>query len=458
VLGKTKKEFAMLVIIHGWSDNYKSFIDMGKALSKPAPEGIGADVKHIYLGDYISLDDQITFDDLIEALQKAWVQKEQLPTQPRSVDVIVHSTGGLVVRHWLTRFFKPHNAPIHRLLMLAPANFGSPLAHSGRSVIGRVIKGWKGERLFETGTEILRGLELASPYTSHLAFQDLFTDIPYYSQDAILCTVLIGNAGYSGISSIANRPGTDGTVRVSTANLNAKSLLLDFTDSNDDVVPKGLIESAPVAFGILDQEDHSSITFKGRGNKKQHSWDIICRALTVESHQYADWRNDLSVSTQAIVSAAEKRRGNHYDQYANLVVKLEDNLQHSVEDYVLEFYVNDDKGTRNRKLTQRVNEDVIKSVHTNKENAAYRSFLINVTVLQSLFQFPEDCLNMSVCARPEYSRGNVGYKTYGDKDIGAWSIARDALLTFFEPNKTLMVKMIIQRYQKEDVFRFRKLN
>ena len=448
----------MLVIIHGWSDNYKSFVDLGKALTKPVPEGIGADVKHIYLGDYITLDDHITFDDLIEALHKAWVIKEQLPTQPRSVDVIVHSTGGLVIRHWLSKYFTPQNAPIFRLLMLAPANFGSPLAHSGRSVIGRVIKGWKGERLFETGAEILKGLELASPYTCNLAFQDLFTQTPIFSPDAILCTVLIGNAGFSGISSIANRSGTDGSVRVSTANLNVKSLVLDFTESNNDVIPKELLESRPVAFGILDQEDHSSITCKGRSTKKQQNWDAICRALTVDALHYDAWLNHLLASNQGIVTAAEKRRGDHYDQYANLVVKLEDNLQHPVQDYVLEFYANNDTGTRNRNLTQRFNEEVIKSVHTNKENSAYRSFLINMTALQKLALLPTDCLNMSVCARPELAIGNVGYKTYGDKEIGAWKIERDALMTFFEPNKTLLVKMIIQRYQKDAVFKLKKLS
>lgn len=447
----------MLVIIHGWSDNYSSFVNLGRALSRPAPEGIGADVKHIFLGDYISLDDQITFDDLVEALQKAWVITEQLPVLRRSVDVIVHSTGGLVIRHWLSKYFTPQTAPVHRLLMLAPANFGSPLAHSGRSVIGRVIKGWKGERLFETGTGILNGLELASPYTCNLCFHDLFIDQPFYGPEAILCTVLIGNSGFSGISSIANRPGSDGTVRLSTANLNAKSLILDFTESNDNVVPKGLVESSPVAFGILDQEDHSSITFKGRGAKKQRSWEAICRAMTLDAAHYEDWIKELSTSAEIIALSAQKRRGEHYHQYANLVVKLEDNLGHAVQDYVLEFYINDDVGTRNRGLTQRVNEEVVKSVHTNKENAAYRSFLINVTILQKIYLRPTDSLNISICAKPELAAGNVGYKTYGDNDIGAWKIDRDALLNFFEPNKTMMVKMIIQRYQKDKVFQLKKL-
>lgn len=447
----------MLVIIHGWSDNSSSFQNIGKALAKPAPDGIGAEIKHIYLGDYISLDDQITFDDLVEALHKAWVIKEKLPILRRSVDVLVHSTGGLVIRHWLSKYFTPTTAPVHRLLMLAPANFGSPLAHSGRTVIGRVIKGWKGERLFETGTEILKGLELASPYTWNLAFQDLFVDKTFYHPDAILCTVLIGNAGYSGISSIANRPGTDGTVRVSTANLNAKSLLLDFTESNDDVIPKALKISHPVAFGILDQEDHSSITVRGRGNKKQQHWELILKALSLAPADYQQWIQYLASETQKIVDTAENRRGDHYDQYANLVVLVEDNLQHPVPDYVLEFYVNNDEGRRDRGLTQRVNEEVIQSVHANKSNSAYRSFLINVTVLQKLFPNPTDCLSMSLSARPELSTGNVGYKTYSEDDIGAWKIKRDQLLTFFEPNKTLLVKMLIQRYQKDKVFALKKM-
>ncbi len=56
--------------------------------------------------------------------------------------------------------------------MLAPANFGSALAHKGRSMLGRVFKGWKTG--FETGEEMLYALELASPFQWDLAQADLF--------------------------------------------------------------------------------------------------------------------------------------------------------------------------------------------------------------------------------------------------------------------------------------------
>ena len=91
--------------------------------------------------------------------------------------------------------------------MLAPANFGSPLAHTGRSVIGRAVKGWKGTRLFETGAQILKGLELASSYSWELAEQDLFSAHAPLGDGSLLCTVLVGNSGYSGIAAVANKPG-----------------------------------------------------------------------------------------------------------------------------------------------------------------------------------------------------------------------------------------------------------
>ena len=36
----------------------------------------------------------------------------------------------------------------------------------------------------------------------------------------MLCTVLVGNTGYCSIRSIVNEDGSDGTVRVSTGNVN----------------------------------------------------------------------------------------------------------------------------------------------------------------------------------------------------------------------------------------------
>ena len=127
-----------LVILHGWSDRSATFKPLAHLLA--AKLNI-QDVSIISLADYLSLEDEIRFDDIVTAMQAAW-QHRELPTTPGSVDAIVHSTGGLVIRDWLQRHYQTDGAPIKNLLMLAPANFGSPLAHKGRSFIACAYKGF----------------------------------------------------------------------------------------------------------------------------------------------------------------------------------------------------------------------------------------------------------------------------------------------------------------------------
>ena len=119
---------------------------------------LGREVSIVSLADYVSMEDEVRFDDVAEAMDVAW-RRHGLPRGKGVVDAIVHSTGGLVIRDWLQRHCTPARAPVKHLVMLAPANFGSHLAHKGRSFIGRVYKGFVAKkpegRAFETGTHIL---------------------------------------------------------------------------------------------------------------------------------------------------------------------------------------------------------------------------------------------------------------------------------------------------------------
>ncbi len=51
----------------------------------------------------------------------------------------VHSTGTLVVRAWLTAYSQCQ-ARLKHLIGLAPATFGSPLVHKGRSWLGALVR------------------------------------------------------------------------------------------------------------------------------------------------------------------------------------------------------------------------------------------------------------------------------------------------------------------------------
>lgn len=447
----------MLVILHGWSDSAGSFSSLAKKLAKPAPDGIGADVREIRLGDYISLDDHVRFDDLADALRQAWTD-QNLPTDPRSVDAIVHSTGALVIRHWMIRNFSPEEVPLKRLLMLAPANFGSPLAHTGRSFFGRAVKGWKGTRLFETGSHILRGLELASPFTWNLTMNDLLGDLNYYGPGRLLCTVLTGNAGYKGISAIANKAGTDGTVRVACANLNSRKLTIDFSDFPDQwVLTADQASNSSTAFGIMDREDHSTITGKSRGPRNSATWPLIREALLVEDDSFEAWQRKLESHNQQVTEVAERRRGSHFDSYQNLVIRVSDTHGQPVPDYLIEFYMNDDFSRRDKTLTQRLQEEVIVNVHAYSDDPSVRTLLINCTRLYKLFSRSSDRLCISITAYPDIRTGSnlVGYKTYTDDDIGSLSLSMDQLSELFRPHTTVLATVKIRRFQNERVFRFR---
>jgi len=50
---------------------------------------------------------------------------------------------------------------------------------------------------------------------------------------------MVGSAPYSGIREVAHEPGSDGTVRVSTANLNAHYFLADFVNPEKPVMKQG---------------------------------------------------------------------------------------------------------------------------------------------------------------------------------------------------------------------------
>src|SRR5437867_830997 len=87
-----------VIILHGWSDSSDSFRSLAGWL-----EQNGFNVIDIYLGDYLSMNDEITLTDLGVAFERALAEKN-IAQNRFSFDVIVHSTGGLVIREYLRQF------------------------------------------------------------------------------------------------------------------------------------------------------------------------------------------------------------------------------------------------------------------------------------------------------------------------------------------------------------------
>ncbi|MEJ2345258.1 MAG: alpha/beta hydrolase [Gammaproteobacteria bacterium] len=444
----------MLVIIHGWSDDSTSFERLGNLLVR---EGVADRVTHVRLGNYISMDDEVRMDDIVAALNTAWENEPALSWKARSVDVIVHSTGGLVVRHWLSQM-PPEAVPIKRLVMLAPANFGSPLAHTGRSFIGRVAKGWKRDKPFQTGTHVLKALELASPYSWDLAFDDRFTTKQYYGPGRILCTVLVGNTGYSGISALANKPGTDGTVRLSTANLNCAYLEADFSDDPLAPVTKSKGGKGQTAFGVMDGENHSTVAAKQGGPENDATLPAIVAALRVTDKGFPDWCQEMDAHTSAVMAAREDD-GRNYHGFQHTVFKVQDQFGNAVDDYVIELYLDEkSKASRNARVTRQIQEDVIVSVHAYGDDSSMRSMLIDCDALYGLLDKKDEKLKISLTAHPVFGDGNdVGYRTFTDSDIGNIELSHAQVRNVFQANRALLVKIVLKRYQSGSVFEFKKL-
>lgn len=218
-----------VVIIHGWSDTSSSFEPLARYLHQHGFEAVP-----IWLGDYLSMEDDVRVEDVGRRLQDVVTDYLADGRLTAPFDMIVHSTGGLVARQWVSTFYNEGKCPARRLLMLAPANFGSVLANMGRSFIGRVTKGWG--NWFETGESMLHALELASRYQYDLARRDLFapegagpSPSPYGS-DKVWPFVITGTHPYPGkLRAIVNENGGDGTVRVAAANLNIRGRTIDFS-------------------------------------------------------------------------------------------------------------------------------------------------------------------------------------------------------------------------------------
>ncbi|MCC6661042.1 MAG: alpha/beta hydrolase [Phycisphaerales bacterium] len=387
------------VIIHGWSDCSDSFKDIKKYLARA---GLGP-VDTIYFADYESREDDITYDDVADGLNDRFVDRGFISRDGEplcDLNVIVHSTGGLVIRHWITRYYlrrerdpaAEHRAtpacPVRRIVMLAPANFGSPLAHRGRSFLGQLVKGrWGWGDFLEVGQKILDGLELGSPFQWRLAHGDLVgRRASPYSAAGIQVTVLVGADDFDGMRGWVNKAGTDGVVVIAGASLDTMKLTLDCTKAVGSPADTPYQWStrkavAEFAFGVLQGLDHGSIV---EGASDERVGATLRRALTCGPDEFKELMKDMEAVTAETYRATAKR------QYQQFLVHAIDDLGNPIPDYTLEFFVQRGAKTSGavvntstlskaeRDLSVRAAEALTREGHEHSADASHRRFLVDV--------------------------------------------------------------------------------
>lgn len=467
-----------VLIVHGWSDTSTSFRSLARFLAAH-----GYTPVNLWLGDYISCDDDVRIEDVGKRMGELIDQMIAAGELAKPFDMIVHSTGGLVARQWLTAHYqgRSEECPMKRLVMLAPANFGSKLAATGKSFLGRVVKGYN--NWFQTGQSMLNDLELSSPFQWELAGRDVL--VPpggdcnrFYHADGVWPFVLVGTHPYAGaLRQIVNENGSDGTIRVCAANLNARGITLDFRETDEAKIfhPWANRLDVDIPLAVLPTRTHGSIVDPERADRtnkekiseteeeRKELGNRLLQALACPDfdtyRQISDQWDQLTEHTaERRHRPADGAKSEYYHQYMQVNTRVVDDFGRPVSDYFLEFYSDTTRAYDQANVY--LHGQVIEDVKTNTITPSLRNLYIDNTDLREGYyqQLPsraEKVVYMSLSAAAPGN--NINY--FQKEKIGAEQQVRLHLENdptrskrWLRRNMTHFVHIIIPRLPNANVF------
>jgi pimeloyl-ACP methyl ester carboxylesterase len=454
-----------IVFVHGYSDSGKSWLPwvniLAQRLERPA-----SDLRTV---TYVSLNNEITIKDIAEGFDRALTTQGVL----QEFDAIVHSTGMQVVRSWL-RTDPRRIARLKRLIAFAPATFGSPIATQGRSWLGALFKGNKslGPDFLNAGDIVLQNLEPASVFGWELAECDIVAGTRRYDAgpDTPYVFVFCGTGKYTGIRELADKPGTDGTVRRAGCGMRVRKIELDLTDqalvarrrspalaakeqiteADRILVSDWLQGNIPVHLIGAPDDDHETPNHATiLSDPPQDLQDLVVSALqrtadpaTAEAG-YAAWLGE---------ARADARIAQMQKKYQQFIVHAVDERGDPVNDYNFQLF-RVDGSPNGQRLSQFTAE-----VDVYDADRSFRCFHVDVTDLLPQDGQPAAGLSFRIIA--DAGTPYIGYIGYGaEQQIDAQdktdSTAWDATVTFtgetlrqfafFQPYTTTLIRLYIER-------------
>jgi pimeloyl-ACP methyl ester carboxylesterase len=450
-----------IVFVHGYSDKGASWQPWRDILARR----LGLTADDLRTVTYVSLNNEVTIKDIAEGFDRALTVQSGL-REGQAFDAIVHSTGMQVVRSWVKA--DPRRvARLKRLIALAPATFGSPLAKQGRSWLGAIFKGSKhpGPDFLNAGNLVLDNLEPASAFTWDLAESDILAGERRYDNgpDTPYVFVFCGTGTYNGIRELVDKPGTDGTVRRAGCAMRARTIEVDLTEqalmvrrTNPDLAQKAAISEAdrimvskwlnvniPVHLvgkpDGSDEVNHATIL----SNPPVELQNFVISALQQTENPstaqagYAQWLAEAKADSR-IQAMAQK--------FQQFIIHAVDERGDPVTDYNLQLFRVDNTGGEVKLEAFTAEVDVYDG------DKSYRSFHVDITALLS--EAGRNAPGLSVRLIAASGTNYVGYLGYGfEKQTDA--IAWDASLTFkgeslekfdfFHPYTTTLIKLYIER-------------
>lgn len=379
-----------LVLLHGYSDSHKGFEKWYKALIKKT----GIDKNKVHLINYVSLANEISIRDIAEAFNRALANDAGI-AENEPFDAIVHSTGMLIIRAWLTRYAsiddkiiaqkldKKRIKRLHHLIALAPATNGSPVAHKGRSWIGALVKGNRaiGRDFLESGHKVLSALELASPFTWDLASEDMFGEgnskrFKAGPETPFVFTI----CGGSGLGKVAEAVttavgtkihGSDGVVRWAGAALNSRLLTIDYTGEKSSEAKKADSSNVEIHESAWSNQNNKLILWPGLNHgtimdpsRSQQLFELVVKALGVkDDSQFNDWNSEAT-------KLASEGRDQEPDKWQQLVIRVCDERGDGVSDWTIEVQIR-----RNGNIEVLDIDDI----HAFSDDKSYRCLHVNLS-------------------------------------------------------------------------------
>lgn len=439
-----------IVLLHGYGSSGAAFAKFRDVLT-----GRGRAVKDIYIGNYVTLNNEITVDDIANGFDHS-LRAAGLAGQ--EFDAIVHSTGMLVMRAWLTteNTLTQRQGLLKRLIALAPATFGSPIAAKGRSLLGRIFMGNKelGPDFLNSGNLVLSNLELGSEYTWNLAHKDMIGKQVYGPDDSTpYVFVFDGTSDYGKLAEIflpAEQAGSDGVVRWSGVALNTRKITLNLSGPTNRMqwsdwsgVNIPLIPISGVNHNQILSEPPPGLV------------ELVVKALEVDSLDAFTKFHAVDVaSTQEVIDGWAQIKGDPWQQF---VVRARDNHGKPVVDYSLSVVEMGEDGAAVVDGDGRAIElaEFEEDVHPFAADPSYRCFHVR---LRELYK---SAAGKKLGVRIVASTGTdlVGYQGYGsnyktgiaptigpvDLDISAYQAESPGSPTLFCPFTTTLVEIILNR-------------
>lgn len=371
------------------------------------------------------------------------------------------------------------------LIMLAPANFGSALAHLGKGRLSR-IKSWFGG--VEPGQGVLDWLELGSDAAWKLNSQWVQSDGSQIGPKGVFPFTLTGQyidrSFYDNLNSYTGEIGSDGVVRVAAANLNARYIKLVQKKLTKNQGKKGyeakemtvgkFTEAPKTAFRVISKKSHSgakmgimrSVKPKKGDQQGKEVVTAILDCIKVQTKvQYNKLCTRFAKETEDVQQDEFHEIEKHvfrsdadffHDTFSMVIFRVRDEEDFPISDFDL-ILTAGPKGDPNH-----LPRGFFADRQCNKINPETITYFFNYNVMVGMEAVKDkdnnvirgklvgaDTLGIKIVARPE-----SGFVKYLPCEIKASS---DLLKKALHSNSTTLIDIRLKRVVGKNVFRVEKL-